>query len=303
MWVINTDGSQAKALIESHKKDSPFHKLNTFWNCLLSPDGSRVAFSPSLRTSRTRAETKITIWWMNTDGSGLKEQMLNFPKRYYHYRLIAWPSLTNTIFLIVEEKSATYKRVGYRIIKVNLEEGTYQVLSEVVKGLYRMRVSPWQNYIAFVAGDRVEKKEKFVIVDLRTLEDKVVYKADLIKLWAVRWSQNEEKIVFSRADELWIYYLDKNKARRIIKRNYGYEVALDWLQDGKRLVVNTPVYGENYLKVLGEDFKEEKSIKVIGRIRNPRHIWGLDDMVLVEDQEKRGLWRLDLKTEKWKKVY
>jgi hypothetical protein len=240
---------------------------------------------------------------MNTDGSGLKEQMLNFPKRYYHYRLIAWPSLTNTIFLIVEEKSATYKSVGYRIIKVNLEEGTYQVLSEVVKGLYRMRVSPWQNYMAFVAGDRVEKKEKLVIVDLRTLEDKVVYKADLIKLWAVRWSQNEEKIVFSRADELWIYYLDKNKARRIIKRNYGYEVALDWLLDGKRLVVNTPVYGENYLKVLGEDFKEEKSIKVIGRIRNPRHIWGLDDMVLVEDQEKRGLWRLDLETEKWKKVY
>ena len=138
---------------------------------------------------------------------------------------------------------------------------------------------------------------------MKTLEEKIVYKADLIKLWAVRWSPNEDKIVFSRADELWVYNLDKDKARRVIKRNYGYEVALDWLQDGKRLVVNIPVYGENNLKILGEDFKEEQSIKVIGRIRNPRHIWGLDNVVLVEDQKKRGLWRLDLKTEKWKKVY
>jgi hypothetical protein len=55
--------------------------------------------------------------------------------------------------------------------------------------------------------------------------------------------------------------------------------------------------------VFNKEFKEEKRIKVPESVKAPQNLWGLDHKVLVYDTEFSKVWRLELATEKWKKVY
>ena len=172
--ISNTDGSQDEVLLDSREPDSPFYRLDIQRNCLLSADGRRVAFvtrqysTPYIR--RRRSEEDIyKIWWMNTDGSGLKEQVLNFPISYFYDRLFAWPSSSDNIFLGVEERSKTFKKIAYKILKVDLENGNRETLFEDMGSPYRLRVSPGQNYLATVIW---EEKGTIVLVNLRTFEKK-----------------------------------------------------------------------------------------------------------------------------------
>lgn len=306
LWIMNTDGSDEKALIESHKKESPFHNLY-LRSCILSPEGNRVAFitSPESR----RSEKKIPIlWWMNTDGSGLKSQSLDFlPNRYSPYsssrlELIAWPALEDYLILSFEEKSSGPISF-YKIVKVDLEQGAYQVLVENVLGPYQIWVSPKHNSLALGFRDKLDNKEIIAVLNLKTLEIKEIFKADFLKkLGGIKWDQNGDKIAFVREKELWVYHLAENRAKKIIQWNYNYETRFDWASDGHKFVLIEPFYGEGHLTVLGEDFSEEKIIKIPFPIKGSVYVWGLDNKVLVKDYRRGPLWRVDLETEEWKKI-
>jgi hypothetical protein len=305
--ISNADGTQEKVLIDPRKPDSPFHKLDFLGNCLLSSNGSRVAFvtKPYAVSSWLRRKSKefvYKIWWMNTDGSGLKEQALNFPGSYYFDQLFAWPPSTNTVYLGVQERSKTFKKTAYKILKVDLESGNYETFLENIGSPHRTKFSPGQNYFANVFWENPEKGS-IMLFNLQTSEKKIAFESDKKWFGWIEWSPNEDKIAFSNVNELWVYYLDENRARKIIQANYDIRGGFDWLSDGKRLVVVFPEYGENYLKVFGEGFKEEKSIKIPPRILDPHYIWGLENTVLIKGPRKGRLWRVDLETEKWKKVY
>jgi len=56
------------------------------------------------------------------------------------------------------------------------------------------------------------------------------------------------------------------------------------------------------LQVLKEDFSEEKKIKIPYQVQGSIHLWGLDNKVLMKFQ-KGPLFRLNLETGNWKKVY
>lgn len=306
LWVMNTDGSQAKALLESHKQDSPFHNLWLNGNCLLSPDGRKVIFFTSLR-QRTLKKILFTVWWLNTDGTGLKSQTLDFPMNYTDLKLIAWPENKDYLFMLLEEKSPTFKRLSKKLIRIDLGQKNYQVQIDNVELSYFYRypffVSPKQDYMVLVYHDKPENKDILAVLNLKTLEKKEVHKADALGLYTVKWNTNGDKILFSRYKETWVYSIPEDRARRISRRNYSYEIGFDWLLDGGRIVLYTPTFeGDYFLKVLGEAFSEEKDVKIPYPGEGRVHVWGLKNKVLVKFQ--RGpLWRVDLETEKWKKIY
>lgn len=295
LWVASTDGSQAKALIESHKQGSPFYRLNFSGNCLLSSDGKRIAFVTVSRPGRI-TRNPSTIWWMNTDGTGLKSHTLNLPP-YKSLKLLAWQAAGNSLILLLEETTTAFKSV-FKILRVDLEKGDYQVLIENVRSEYKISVSADQDSLALSFGEQLEKKEILAVLNLKTLEIKEVFKAGSLKLGSFKWSQDGEKIAFRRPNELWFYSLAEGKAQKIC----GYEVGFDWLLDGKRMALVTLDYGEHYLSILGENFKEEKRVKTPFSIEGPVYVWGMDNKVLVKFQ-KGPLLRLDLEKEEWKKVY
>jgi tricorn protease-like protein len=172
----------------------------------------------------------------------------------------------------------------------------------VIEGIYTLRTSPTHDHLALASRGEPDGKERLIIFDMMTLEKKTVFEADLLKLWAVKWSQDGRKILFSRTNELWAYFLDENRLQKVSQRNYGHEVGFDWLADNERLVLMVPVDGEYHLSVLSEDFKEEKRIKIPYPIEGPIFTWGLNNTVLLKFR-MGPLFRLDLETEKWKKVY
>jgi hypothetical protein len=237
---------------------------------------------------------------MNTDGTGLKSQTVDFPA-YKELRLLAWPPSRNYLILLLEEITPKLKSI-YKLIKVDLEGGAYQVLVENVITVYEMRVSSDHDSLALGYRQPLEKREILAVLKLETLEKREVLKTSSLKLWAVKWNSNGDKIIFSREKEFWVYSLAENKAQRIGWRSYSYEVGFDWLLDGKRLVLSIPVDGEYYLQVLKEDFSEEKKIKIPYPVQGPIYVWGLDNKVLMKFQ-KGPLFRLNLETGNWKKVY
>jgi len=304
LWIINTDGSEERILVETVNPATPFYKCSIWGNCLLSPDGGRVIFLTGVKNRKSNIN-EVTVWWMNTDGTGINKKILDFPINYTNFHLVAWPSSTGNLILTIEEKSPTFKKVADRLILIDLEEETYQVLFDDVRSeFYRkiMEVSPTYNHLGLVWRDHPENKEKLVLLDLKTLDKKVIFEAERMRLWAMKWSQDGEKIVFSRARETLVYTLTDNMLRKVSKRDYGYEVGFDWLADGKRLALIIPDYGDLYLRVFGEDFKEEKRVKIPYPVEGSVYLWGLDNKVLM-NFNRRSLFRLDLETEKWKKVY
>jgi Tol biopolymer transport system component len=299
LWIINTSGSQAKALIDSRKQDSPFYDLESRGRCLLSPDGKKIVFATGPRGSRQR-NTSTTIWWMNTDGTELRSQAVDFPP-YKDMSIIAWPPSKDYLILLLEEITPKLKSI-FKLIKVDLEGGAYQVLVENVITVYEMSVSPAHDSLALCYRQPLEKREILAVLNLETLEKREVLKTSSLKLWAVKWNSDGDKIIFSREKEFWVYSLAEDKAQRIGWRSYSYEVGFDWLLDGKRLVLSIPVDGEYYLQVLKEDFSEEKKIKIPYPIQGHIYLWGLDNKVLMKFQ-KGPLFRLDLESANWKKVY
>ena len=302
LWIINTDGTEEKALVEIDNPDSPFYNLEIWGSSLLSPEGKKVIFLTGMKDKKSKKNV-VTAWWMNVDCSGIKKKTLEYPTNYSDFELVAWSEPENHIILMFEVKSPTFKPIANKIVVVNLENMTQQILFENVIGeIHKVKVSPAHDYSALGSRGDPDDKEKLVLLDLKTLEKKTVFEADLLKLWAVKWSQDGKKILFSRANELWTYFLSEGRLKKISQRNYGHEVGFDWLADNKRLVLMVPVDGEYHLSVLGEDFKEEKRIKIPYPVEGPIFAWGLDNKVLLKFR-KGPLWRLDLETEKWKKVY
>jgi len=302
IWVINTDGTEEKPLVKVDIPDSHFYNLEIWGGSLLSSDSKKVVFLTYLFDRDTRKKI-ITLWWMNIDGSGITKKTLEFPKNYSDFELVAWSEPENHIILMFEVKSPTFKPIANKVVVVNLENMTQQTLFENVIGeIYKVKVSPVYDYLALGSRGEPDGKEKLVLLDLKSLEKKTVFEADLLKLWAVKWSQDGKKILFSRVNELWVYFLDEDRLQKVSQRNYGHEVGFDWLNDNKRLVLMVPVDGEYHLSVLGEDLKEEKKIKIPYPVEGPIFAWGLDNKILLKFR-MGPLWRLDLETEKWKKVY
>ncbi|MDH5744775.1 MAG: hypothetical protein OEZ52_14625, partial [Candidatus Aminicenantes bacterium] len=300
LWLINTDGSEEKVLADTNNPDSPFYNRDFWGNCLFSPDGSKVIFLTGYKNRKSMTQ-KVTVWWMNTDGTGINKKTLDFPPNYTSFSLVGLSGLTNKAIIVLREKSPTFKKVADKMIEVDLENGSFQTLFDNVDK-YNLQLSPTNDFLALEWLDYPEKKQKLVLLNLKSLERKVIFEAELLKLWAMKWGKEGKRIVFSRANELWVYFLDEDRLKKISHRNYEYEVGFDWLADNKRIALMVPVDGEYHLSVLGENFKEEKRIKIPYPVEGPVYVWGLSNKVLMKFRMS-PVFRLDLETEKWKKVY
>jgi hypothetical protein len=296
LWVMNVDGSGKKALIESHKPGSPFYKLKFWAKCLLSPDGNKVAFV-TVPYARNLAGNSPSIWWMNTDGTGLSRLGQHF-SHVIDFDLFAWPESTNSLIFGVRERSSDYK-----IIKVELGKDIKQTLIESVIGGSLVKVSPDHNFLALSFHDKLEDKEIFIVLDLRTLERKITHKGEALRRGDIKWSKNGDKVAFSRGNEVLVYSAKEDKITKTIPWFYELGFPFDWLLNDEKFILKTFKDKENFLKVFNKNFSEEKRIKIPESIESPQYLWGLEDKVLIFDSERDRLWRVDLNTQNWKRVY
>ncbi len=302
LWMMNADGSDARPLIETSAEGSPFYKKR-IGSFILSWDAEKVAFTTTTHHSegKGKKDTWIhTLWWMNTDGTGRKSLNLDVPQGK-EAQVIVWPRAEESLVLMIGERIISREKA--QIIKVDLENGTSQLLADNIIAPYIWRPSPDQNYLTLKIRNYEENKDTLVLLNLKTLDTTELFSAEFLKMWAGKWSPDGSKIAFSRDKELWVYYLEHNKLEKISQRNYEYEIGFDWTSDGKKFILIVPIDGENHLVVMDENFEELKKIKIPVRFKGALLIWGLENQALLNSTGKGALWRVDLDTEDWKKVH
>jgi tricorn protease-like protein len=148
-----------------------------------------------------------------------------------------------------------------------------------------------------------EGDEMYVMLNLQTHEMNEIFSAEYLKVWGLKWSPDGRQIAYSRPKELFVYKLDEKEIKKIGQRNYDYEIGFDWTLDGKKFVLHAPVDGEDHLVVMDEDFEEIKNIKIPVQFEGSLLVWGLENQALLKGTGKGALWRVDLETEDWKRVY
>jgi ABC-type transport system involved in multi-copper enzyme maturation permease subunit len=308
LLIMNTDGSEAQALTESHKSDSPFNK-EIIGSCLLSTDGNRIAF---VTASRSRNRRTHSLWWMDSDGKRLQKIDIKLPN-LLKFRLIAWSGFNDVIFATAEDK---LKHVAQKIKLLTFELGTgnHQLLIENVVRFPEISVSPNNDFMVIwyrtFQKDQISKGH-ISVLNMRTLEWKELFADVFLSAGRVVWNKHGDRIAFSRhtqidsvADyKLLVYSLSDSKIEELKLEMSQYGLGYDWLLNSDKLVVSDSIDQKPRLRIIGEHEDEEKQIILAQDIENHWTIWGLDNAVLVQRSRRGGFWRLDLETEEWKKVF
>jgi hypothetical protein len=301
LWIMNADGTGARPLVESSKVGSPFY-LKRVESFILSGEADRIAFvtTHEEKQNKKKSEWIFTLWWMNLDGSGIKNLILDVPLGR-EARLIAWPRAKNFVVLMIWNR--VYSREKSRIIIFDLENGESEVLCENVIGQYVWHRHPNQEYMTFKVRDYDEGTDSLILVDFKTFETHDLFEKEILRFWGRRWNPEGCKMAISREKEVLIYDMEEKEFHTISQRNYEYEIGFDWTSDGQRFLLLSPIDGEYHLIVMDNNFQEEKKIKVPFPFKGSLYIWGLEDQALLKSTEKGALWRVDLETEEWKKVF
>lgn len=300
LWIMHADGSEEEVLIESHKKDSYFHDMR-IESCLLSTDGDRVAFTTVRWEGNERAHA---LWWMDTDGKRLNSIDVKLPN-HRRFRLVAWENSEEFIFLTAEEK--TIKVVpNAKLMRFDLENGTYQVMMENLVNHVDIPVSPKNDLLALVYRTPEDNKAHVALFSMKTLGMNELTSTESLRTGRIRWNKDGDKIIFWKfleKVEIWTYSMDDNETQKVGYGSYGYGLNYDWLASSDNLVVSDYKNETPRIRVLDLSEEEEREILLPEEIQRHWQIWGLDDAVLVQRSRRGGFWRLDLKTETWKKVF
>jgi len=301
LWVMNADGTEAEAEIETHKKESPFFNMYIS-TCLLTDDGSRVVF---VVEPKWRKLNKHSLWWMESDGTRLEELELDLPG-HREFHLLYWSDLDNSIILAASEKT-NQVLPNVKIIKIDLETGTLSVLGEHVLNTHYIPVSPRRDFLAICYRKPEEDTGHLALINMHTPELKEVSELEGMHVLEMKWNRDGDRIVFLRKAknyELWIYDLSLDKAKKIeVSLILPTYLQYDWLMNDDLIILSDFNQGESQLKILDENLNELRSIELPKEIKNPSEVWGLDNAILVQRSWRGGFWRLDLSTQEWKKVF
>jgi hypothetical protein len=305
--ILNIDGSGEKTLVESSSPISPFNKSDFLGNCLLTADGEKIAFATAcIKEIRARRRSAV-LWWLNSDGTGLRSQKMNFSNYCLELKLISWFLDSKSVLLSIKETPSKY-----RILIAYMDNNYEEIAKDVLYGPNKIKVSPDKNYLIYVLDSDKEKKEELILLDLKNNEKRSILEASrLNNLHGIRWCPEGDELAFTLGNELWVYSLNKNTIKKIVTCPFlDCSIRFDWATEGHKIVMITPLYNENYLVALRENlptvtggFIENHGIKIPDQIIMPQYIWAVKDMVIIYDTTKTRLWSLNLDTKEWKGIY
>jgi ABC-type transport system involved in multi-copper enzyme maturation permease subunit len=308
--VIDLAGSQKISLARFYGSDSPFDGWTPQSNVLISPSGKQAGFvaAPPGRGWRNNPPH---ILWMNLDGIGQIDKPLDFYRKGT-ISLLSWLEDERSIVLRLSEKDI--HSLTIKIIKLNLETGATKRLETTLPypGNYGWlpppSLSPDRRSIIIRLWDEAQKKDKSALLDLGSFETKVI--GENLQVWWTKWAPQGDRFAYfgHREHSLMVCSLadgSLKKAWQLTEKHMGFDY--DWLADGRLLIAGGGKAKRDNLTILSKDYAVEKRIKIPDRIlkelsRYRIGIIGLDNKALIPT-ETSGVWRLDLKTEEWKKVY
>ena len=331
LYVMKTDGSDKKLLVDSGKDADVASKPIVSYSYALSPDG-KTAVVPSeeievlSRRRRIAAAAdwtyiktyKRTLWSVRTDGTGYRKLpplvLAGNGKEYSWVSIVAWPPTPNRLLLV-----ARLAEGGAGLWTYDMATGAQTCLFE------GPRIAPGP---ASPGGDAVvvtcqaEAKGPVEILLLDSVSGEIIPmmkiespEGSIYGIASPVWSRAGDRVaflvrkgrgvfsvaVYSRPERRLIEALNLPAEEPSPKALSFLYPSIDWIGEGSTLILGVPQ--ERCLKVLRPDLTVRKKLPVPSGFGKSYHVWAAGDAVLVEDFENEAIWRLDLKTEKWKRIY
>ena len=312
--IMNTDGSSKRLLVGGGHDGFPGYQ--GFGDFMLSPDGKTAVFFSEQVDETLPRSYKKTIMSIRTDGTGLKKHPPLDPAlagtggEYTWIRAHAWLEPSNSLLLMVRPQRTLMSLWTY-----NLATGAQASLFETPR-LGQCIVSPGHDKVFIVYQPEVRGPIDVTLLDIASAEYAPVLKVENPdgSIWSsvMRpvWNRKGDKVAFLVQQDGGVltpavYLL---KERRVVMLNnvrvrewLDSAPTLGWTSGDAKLVLAIPE--ERSLKILDLSLAVERSVPVPASIGANFAAWPVDDAVLVQDFDKESIWRLDLKTEKWKRIW
>jgi len=301
LWIMNDDGSDAQALIETQKRESPFYDRD-LESCLLSSDGRRIAFIVGPGSSILGGRE---LWRMLSDGTRLQKYELDLPG-HRNFQLTVWPESGGNLFFTAELKK-NHELPRSRLLSLEIDTGNLRILAEDLVNPLGIRTSPRHDVLVFRHRTAEDEMNHLSLLDLYSLSTEIIHSSSTPRRGSIRWDPHGKKIAFWHADgsreKLSIFTPGKGIVAGASYHDPFYGLSYDWLSDGVRLAACRMENDAPVLNILDENLTETQRFALPGELRSLWSIWGGDNTVLVQRSRRGGFWLLDLGSGEWEEIF
>jgi hypothetical protein len=331
VWFSDSDG-QSRTRVLGPDTPGPWPKDASIRGLLISPDGRQLAVLAKefRRSPGNRISERCTLWTVNVDGSGLEQWPLDgfglSDNRDFSLdglgisgnrdlSLVAWGKEPN-VLVISRRYRYPSKPVGQSLWLYDLDRRTVaEVYDDAGQASWRTPLSPRGDLLAvrYPYGSPTGPRT-LALLDLKTQAKSVIVEDTRLMMSGFQWDPTGKLVsyILVKTEEggtasfiVAVYALSEKKvvSEKVITSSKRWAAYLSsaWMPDGRSLVV-ADGDGRNLL-FLGSDLQETGRVPLPAWITGPRGIAVLGRQLLIADGGTGSLWRLDLESKRWKRIY
>jgi len=321
IWVCDPDGTGRQRIL-GRDTPAPWPKDPGIRQLKFSPDGRRLAVltEESRRLAKNRIVDIYGLWTVNADGSGLERLpldpiLMDGATEASDLFLMAWGHEANVLVFT--------KRYRYRdkpafqsLWLYDLSRRTaIKVDDDAGMASWWTPISPRGDLFAirYPYGDP-KVPRTLALLDLKTHQKIDIAQGTDGAIYGFQWDPTGEFLFYilkmpregGRSSYVMaVYSLRERKvvSEKIIAsaEHSALRFSAAWMPDGRSLIAADEE--SRYFALLGLDLEET------GRFNMPNWLtefWGIvvfGRQVLIVDSRTHSLWRLDLDTKRWKRIY
>ncbi len=311
LWTMNTDGTGRRRIQGSGDDWKRLTSEFGFSDCMLSPDGKDVIITTHLGAAKPRAG-ESPFWLMHIDGTGLKNLPLDVRLSGGiadggWLRFLSW-SPDGGVVLVHQIKGG--RRDISRIWAYDLKKESCQILLE--GSGWPLSLS--EGFLAMRGQVSPDGGTGMVLLNLKTLEVTDIALEARAVYPRMALSRKGDRLVIladKRAGQgagpfaIEVYSLAGKSvtAEKTLAMNEHAAILSwpNWLADDAGIIFNDR--NEKCLRILDPGLKEKKRISYPAGLKDPVSFQIAGDIIIVEDFAFDTLWRLDLRTSSWKRIY
>ena len=318
--AMNLDGSGKRTLLGPGSEAPPADWQT--WNSVLSPDGRRAAvFARDGGEGTASMDAPRSLWLVRTDGSGvnilppLDPALQDKGDRHVWLYIAGWSAPTDSLILMVRRSSGT----GMALWTYELATGAQRRLFEADTMSYPS-VSPNGGSVFVVHRSDRSKPLEAAIIDVASGETTLVKKLEAKNsyfygsLTGFAWSKNGDEVAFIVRKDKGVYspaYYSLPERRLVEVGDFPPSepfsgqpfsgVSIGWIEGDTKLVLGLP--RDRCLKILDRRLAEVKTVGVPAGVSASYHVRPAGESVFLQGSGEERVWKLDLKTDKWKRIW
>jgi ABC-type transport system involved in multi-copper enzyme maturation permease subunit len=321
--VMNTDGSGKRLLVGDDL--GGLSAVDFLRSYILSPDGQTAVIVARGPQTRARQNLKRSLWSVRTDGTGQKQLLPLDPALDGQDGSVSW--LMPIGWLKSSDKLLIQKHSQEMLTSLWTYDMVSGVQARLFESPYLRSISISPSFDLAIMVDKLERRGPFRLSTLNLTTAEMLTVAEMTEFGEAAvysrvllhegfWNSAGDRIAFlvQKARGIFspgVYSLAEQRftaartfpaAEGSSQKEPSYLVpSIDWIKGDTNLVLGVPK--ERCVKILGRELTEEKTIAVPASVGNVYVICAANDIVLLQDFDNVAVWRLDLKTEKWKKIW